>query len=52
MQMFLWNRVPLLSQSLLIRESLVGIMSNAFNPGKIDLPVAPAFIQSDLVLFR
>jgi hypothetical protein len=22
-----------------------------FNPGKIDLPVAPAFIQSDLVLY-
>ena len=55
MQMFLWNRGNVIKPIIITSpESLVGnyvANQNAFNPGKIDLPVAPAFIQSDLVLY-
>ncbi|MFV8356514.1 T9SS-dependent M36 family metallopeptidase [Flavobacterium sp. XS1P32] len=55
MQMFLWNRGPVIKPIIITSpEILVGnyvANQNAFNPGKIDLPVAPAFIQSDLVLY-
>ena len=57
MQMYLWNVSPRSSIKPIIisaPESLIGAYAasqNAFNPGKIDLPVAPAFLQSDLVLY-
>ena len=55
MQMFLWNRGPVIKPIFITSpESLIGnyvANQNAFNPGKIDLPIAPAFMQSDLVLY-
>jgi predicted aconitase with swiveling domain len=55
MQMFLWNRGPEISPIKIISPSnLVGsyvATQNAFNPGRIDLPVTPQFLQSDLVLY-
>lgn len=55
MQMFLWNYGPEI-QPIIINSpaNLVGSYTarqNSFNPGHIDLPIAPAFIQSDLVLY-
>ncbi|TWI02397.1 putative secreted protein (Por secretion system target) [Flavobacterium tiangeerense] len=55
MQMFLWNVDSGISPILITSPStLTGAYSakqNGFNPGKVDLPVAPAFLQSDLVLY-
>jgi hypothetical protein len=55
MQMFLWDRGPQI-KPLIINSpsSLAGTYvasQNSFNPGRIDLPIAPQFLQSDLVLY-
>lgn len=55
MQMFLWNRLPQLKPiKVNSPSSIAGVYiakQNSFNPGKVDLPVAPNLIQSDLVLY-
>ncbi len=55
MQMFLWNRLPLLKPIKVNSPSSIAgayiAKQNAFSPGKVDLPVAPNSIQSDLVLY-
>lgn len=55
MQMFLWNRLPLLRPIKVNSPSSIAgtyiAKQNAFSPGKVDLPVAPNSIQSDLVLY-
>lgn len=55
MQMFLWdNAPPIRPITIASPQVLAGTYSarqNAFNPGRVDLPVAPAFLQSDLVLY-
>lgn len=55
MQMFLWdNAPPIRPITIASPQVLAGNYSarqNAFNPGRVDLPVAPAFLQSDLVLY-
>jgi hypothetical protein len=55
MQMFLWNYSPEIKPIIVnspqnIAGSYVA-KQNSFNPGRIDLPVVPNFIQSDLVLY-
>jgi hypothetical protein len=55
MQMFLWDRGPEIKP--IIVTSPPGISGryvarqNSFNPGRVDLPVVPNFLQSDLVLY-
>lgn len=55
MQMFLWNNAPEIKPIIVNSpSSLVGnyvAKQNSFNPGRIDLPVVPSFLQSDLVLY-
>lgn len=55
MQMYLWNKGPEIKPIIINSpESLKGVYvatQNIFNPGKVNLPVAPAFLQSDLVLY-
>ena len=55
MQMFIWNRGPeIMPLSVISPAALEGsyvATQNAFNPGRIDLPVAPQFLQSDIVLY-
>ena len=55
MQMFLWNRAPEVKPIIINSPAnLAGSYAarqNSFNPGKVDLPVEPAFLQSDLVLY-
>jgi hypothetical protein len=55
MQMFLWDRAPEI-KPLFINSpsSLAGTYvasQNSFDPGRVDLPVTPDFIQSNLVLY-
>ena len=55
MQMFLWNYGPEIKPIIVnspknIAGSYVA-KQNSFNPGRVDLPVVPNFIQSDLVLY-
>ena len=55
MQMYLWNYAPVL-QPLFINSpaDIAGVREgrdNVFNPGHVAIPVAPALIQSDLVLY-
>lgn len=55
MQMFLWNRLPQIKPIIINSPASIAgayvARQNSFNPGKIDLPVAPNLIQSDLVLY-
>lgn len=56
MQMFLWNVSPAL-QPLFITSpaDIAGLREardNVFTAGHIDIPIAPAIIQSDLVLYN
>lgn len=55
MQMFLWNNPPKLSPIKVNAPSSIAgayiAKQNSFKPGKVDLPVAPNSIQSDLVLY-
>ena len=55
MQMFLWNYGPQIKPIIVnsppnIAGSYVA-KQNSFNPGRVELPIAPNFIQSDLVLY-
>ncbi|OAZ03566.1 T9SS-dependent M36 family metallopeptidase [Flavobacterium succinicans] len=55
MQMYLWDKLPQLKPiKVNSPASIAGVYiakQNSFNPGKVDLPVAPNLIQSDLVLY-
>lgn len=55
MQMFLWNYPPEIKPINVYSRSGVTASyvakQNSFNPGRIDLPIDPNFIQSDLVLY-
>jgi hypothetical protein len=55
MQMFLWDRGPEIKPlKVLSPASIAGsyvATQNSFSPGRIDLPVAPEFLQSELVLY-
>ncbi|RKS95130.1 putative secreted protein (Por secretion system target) [Flavobacterium limicola] len=55
MQMFVWSRGPEIKPLIVTSpESLIGnyvATQNSFSPGRIDLPVEPSFLQSDLVLY-
>ncbi len=55
MQMFLWNIAPSYKPLFVISpETIAGNYNskqNAFTAGHVDLPIAPAAIQSDLVLY-
>ena len=55
MQMFIWNRGPEIKPlNIISPAALKGsyvATQNAFNPGRIDLPVIPQFLQSNLVLY-
>ena len=55
MQMYLWNIGPSYMPLFVISpNSIAGnykAKQNLFSPGHVDLPVAPAAIQSDLVLY-
>jgi hypothetical protein len=55
MQMFLWNYTPEIKPiGVYFRSNIVAnyvAKQNSFNPGRIDLPVAPNLIKSDLVLY-
>ena len=55
MQMFVWNRSPVIKPLIIISPSNIAgayvATQNILNPGRVDLPVAPQFIQSDLVLY-
>lgn len=55
MQMYLWNVAPR-NKPLFVTAptSIIGnyiSRQNGFSPGHVDLPIAPAFLQSDLVLY-
>jgi hypothetical protein len=55
MQMFLWNNSPVIKPLIVTAPSSIAgsyfARQNGFDPGHIDLPVAPSFLQSDLVLY-
>jgi hypothetical protein len=55
MQMFLWNNSPVIKPLIVISPSAIAgayfAKQNGFDPGHIDLPVAPSFSQSDLILY-
>jgi hypothetical protein len=55
MQMFVWNRSPEIKPLFINSpENIAGnyvATQNIFNPGQVALPVAPQFLQSDLVLY-
>ncbi|HEX9979990.1 MAG TPA: T9SS-dependent M36 family metallopeptidase [Flavobacterium sp.] len=56
MQMFLWNVIPSIQPlHILAPSDFAGprdARDNSFEPGHIAIPIAPAVIQSDLVLFN
>jgi hypothetical protein len=53
MQMFLWNRSPQIKPLIINSPAAIAgtyvATQNVFNPGRVNLPVAPEMIQSDLV---
>lgn len=54
MQMFLWNLSAIQPLNINTPIDIAGprdARDNSFSPGHVNIPVAPAFIQSDLVLF-
>jgi hypothetical protein len=55
MQMFLWDRGPEIKPIIINSPASIAgnyvARQNSFNPGRVDLPVAPSFLQSDLVLY-
>jgi hypothetical protein len=55
MQMFLWDRGPEIKPIKVTSPSGISgsyvARQNSFNPGRVDLPVVPNFLQSDLVLY-
>ncbi|MDI5948764.1 T9SS-dependent M36 family metallopeptidase [Flavobacterium yafengii] len=55
MQMFLWNSAPEIKPIIVNSPSSLSgnyvAKQNSFNPGRVDLPITPSFLQSDLVLY-
>ncbi len=55
MQMFLWNYGPEIKPIIVISPANItgnyAARQNSFSSGHVDLPIAPAFIQSDLLLY-
>ncbi|MBU0940450.1 MAG: T9SS-dependent M36 family metallopeptidase [Bacteroidetes bacterium] len=55
MQMFLWNRSSQIKPLIVNSPSSIAgsyvATQNSFSPGRVDLPVTPQFLQSDLVLY-
>lgn len=55
MQMFLWNRTSQIKPLIVNSPSSIAgsyvATQNSFSPGRVDLPVTPQFLQSDLVLY-
>lgn len=55
MQMFLWNRSPEIKPLIVNSPSSIAgsyvAKQNGFNPGQVALPIAPNFLQSDLILY-
>lgn len=55
MQMFLWNYSPTIKPLIVTAPSAIAgsyvARQNGFDPGHVNLPVAPSFLQSDLVLY-
>lgn len=55
MQMFVWNRSPEIKPLIIVSPSNIAgnyvATQNVFNPGRVDLPITPQFLQSDLVLY-
>ena len=55
MQMFLWNRSPEIKPLIVNSPSRIAgsyvAKQNGFNPGQVALPIAPNFLQSDLILY-
>lgn len=55
MQMFLWDRGPEIKPIIITSPASIAgsyaARQNSFNPGRVDLPIAPSFLQSDLVLY-
>ena len=55
MQMFLWNYGPKIKPIIINSPASIAgsytARQNSFSPGHVDLPIAPAFIESDLVLY-
>jgi len=55
MQMYLWSVGPVVNPLFVnLPTDIAGNYNskqNSFSPGHVDLPIAPAFLQSDLVLF-
>ncbi len=54
MQMYLWNSNPpkILINSGTLTGNNYSLNDNAFNPGHVNLPVAPASLTNDLVLYQ
>lgn len=54
MQMYLWNSNPpkMLINSGSLAGTNYGVNDNAFNPGHVTLPVAPAALTNNLVLYQ
>ena len=54
MQMYLWNSNPpkMLINSGTLTGTNYAVSDNAFNPGHINIPVAPASLTNDLVLYQ
>jgi extracellular elastinolytic metalloproteinase len=56
MQMFLWNVGPIVKPLYVVNPSTIegnyNSRQNGFSPGHVDLPIAPAFLQTDLVLYE
>ncbi len=55
MQMFLWNVAPTYKPLFVVAPNAIAgnynSRQNGFSPGHVDLPIAPAALQTDLVLF-
>jgi hypothetical protein len=55
MQMFLWNNSPIIKPLIVTSPSSIAgsyiARQNSFDPGRVNLPVSPSFLQSDLVLY-
>ncbi len=56
MQMFLWSIGPTVNPLFVVTPNLIAgnynSRQNSFSPGHVDLPIAPAALQSDLVLYN
>lgn len=55
MQMFLWNYGPEIKPIIVTSPASIAgsyvAMQNSFDPGRVDLPISPDLLQSNLVLY-